>query len=63
MKDIRQLHVEEEEKKKINVHNRSLKHSISATSLSSPTYQRVIKPLAVDGSSTSNQMVIRRPGL
>jgi hypothetical protein len=41
---------------------RSLKHSVSATSLSSLTCQRVIKPLVVDGSSTSNQTVIRRPG-
>jgi hypothetical protein len=40
---------------------RSLKHSISAMSLSPPTYQRVKKPLVVDGSSTSNQMVVRRP--
>jgi hypothetical protein len=27
---------------------RSLKHSVSTTSLSSPTYQRVIKPLAAE---------------
>ena len=41
---------------------RSLKHSISTMSLSSPTCQRVIKLLVVDGSSTSNLTVIRRPG-
>ena len=46
-----------------NVSKRSLKHSISATSLSSPTCQKVVKPLAVDGSLASNQMVIRRPDL
>jgi hypothetical protein len=37
--------------------------ALRATSLSLPTYQRVVKPLAVDGSSTSNQTVVRRPGL
>jgi hypothetical protein len=28
---------------------KSLKHSVGAMSLSSPTYQRIVKPLAVDG--------------
>jgi hypothetical protein len=42
---------------------KSLKHSICAMSLSSPTCQRVVKPLVADRSSMSNQMDARRPGL
>jgi hypothetical protein len=38
-------------------------HSISATSSSSLTCQRVVKPLVVDGSLTSNQIDERRPDL